>query len=209
MSSAVSLLDEGVQRLAEGIDDEANLAKPVMIEDVTTIEDKGRLHHGSVDALKVVFLELIPLCQDADGMAVLGRLIRILHDCDGLCLDRSLPGTWVIPLKFGGLQIRVDLVFSDLGIIDEQLGIVSQQPLADIDSWGLTGVASVLLESKAQHCNFLARDGIEHGLNDPLHKTLFLVVVDGDHLQTRELLTSHTIIKQDCIGTESRCWRPI
>ena len=40
-----------------------------------------------------------------------------------------------------------------------------------------------LFEGKAQDGNVLARDGVEHGLNNALHKALLLVVIDGHHLR--------------------------
>ena len=54
--------------------------------------------------------------------------------------------------------------------------------LADIDGGRLAGVAGVLLEGKAQDGYLLARDGVEHGVDDALHKPVLLVVVDGHHL---------------------------
>lgn len=42
---------------------------------------------------------------------------------------------------------------------------------------------SYLLEGKAQDCDALARDGVEHRLDDALHEPLLLVVVDLNHLR--------------------------
>ena len=73
---AVDLLDEGVQRLAQRIHDEADGAQPVVVQYVSAIKDEGRLDHGLVNGLVVIVLELHPLGQNHDGM-------RILHVCMG------------------------------------------------------------------------------------------------------------------------------
>lgn len=41
---------------------------------------------------------------------------------------------------------------------------------------------SHLLEGKAQNGNAFVGNGVEHGLDDPLHKPLLLVIVDLNHL---------------------------
>ncbi len=48
-----------------------------------------------------------------------------------------------------------------------------------------------LLEGKAQHGNLFAGDCVEHGVNHALHKALFLVVIDVDHLFAPPLRYEH------------------
>ena len=68
------VLEEGLQRLAEAIDDEANLAQPGMVERVAAVKQKGGLGHGGVDALVVVSPELIPLRHHAHSMRAVACL---------------------------------------------------------------------------------------------------------------------------------------
>lgn len=56
--------------------------------------------------------------------------------------------------------------------------------LAHVNGWGFPRVAGVLLESKAHNGNPLPGDCVEHGIDDALHKPLFLVVIDRHHLQS-------------------------
>ena len=46
-------------------------------------------------------------------------------------------------------------------------------------------LTSVLLESEAVDGNLLLGDGVEHGADHPLNKTLLLVVIHEDDLQQR------------------------
>ena len=59
-----------------------------MIEDIAAIKDKCWLHHRVIDALVVILLEGIPLCENAQGVTVLGGFIWILQDCDGVLLGQ-------------------------------------------------------------------------------------------------------------------------
>lgn len=73
-SCLVGLLQERVQRLAQGIHNETNLTQGIVVQNVAAIEDEGRLGHVIVDGLVVILLELIPLSQHTDGMSILGSL---------------------------------------------------------------------------------------------------------------------------------------
>ena len=48
----VSLLQR-LEDASDAMDLESDLAKSGMVQDVTAVEDEGRLHHGSVESLIV------------------------------------------------------------------------------------------------------------------------------------------------------------
>ena len=72
-----------------------------------------------------------------------------------------------------------------LRIINAETSIVTEQTLADIQCWCFSGVTSVLLEGKAKDGNLLARDCVEHGINNSFHKALLLIVIDQHNLHQR------------------------
>ena len=52
-----------------------------MIQDVAAIENEGGLDHALVDFGVVQRLELVPLCQHAQRVAALARVIRAARVC--------------------------------------------------------------------------------------------------------------------------------
>ena len=111
---AVGLLDEWVQRLAKGIHYEANLSQGFMVQQVTAVKDESRLHHAVIDALVVILLELIPLCEDCKAMCILTGCVGVLRNCDRVGLLGLAGLAWVVPLKLGGSQVCENLVSGDL-----------------------------------------------------------------------------------------------
>lgn len=61
--------------------------------------------------------------------------------------------------------------------------------LAHVNGGRLSGVAGVLLECEPQDGDLLAGYGVEHSIDDTLHKPLLLVVVDGHNLAIRKTLS--------------------
>mmetsp|Transcript_2128 Transcript_2128/g.4380 ORF Transcript_2128/g.4380 Transcript_2128/m.4380 type:complete len:217 (-) Transcript_2128:940-1590(-) len=152
-----------------------------MIQNIPSIKNESWLHHRVVDLLVVVVLELVPFCQHTNCMSSRDGLHWILCNGDVLHTCGSSMGHRVVPLKFGSGQISSDLLFFHLGVINVQISPVSHQPFAHIDGWRLTGVSSVLLESKAINGNFLLLNRVKHSRNDTFDKPLLLIVVHGDH----------------------------
>lgn len=89
-----------------------------MVQQVAAIKDKGWLHHGVVNALIVIRLELIPLCQNCQSMRIIACLIGVLSHSDCIGLLVLLAAAWVIPLKFGSGQVCEYLLPCDLKIKD-------------------------------------------------------------------------------------------
>jgi hypothetical protein len=62
--------------------------------------------------------------------------------------------------------------------------------LAHVDGWCLACVTCVLLECKTQDRDLLAGDGVEHSVDDALHKPLLLVVINRDNLSPHTCITT-------------------
>lgn len=87
-----------------------------MVQQVPAIKDKGWLHHGVINAFVVIFLELIPFCQDCKPMSIIACLVRVVTHSDCISLLGLFASTWVIPLKLGSGQVCKDLLTCDLQI---------------------------------------------------------------------------------------------
>ncbi len=87
MVGLISLLQEGVQWLAQGINNIANLTKGIMVEDVASIKDEGWLLHLLIHSLVVVCLEAVPLCEDANCM---GSVYCLIWISDSLQEDKAV-----------------------------------------------------------------------------------------------------------------------
>ncbi|GJN23258.1 hypothetical protein PR202_gb10892 [Eleusine coracana subsp. coracana] len=178
------VLEPGVQGLADGVDDEADLPQLLRVHDIAAVKHEGGLLHVVEDLLVVQGLELVPLSQDAQTVGALGGLIRVpdaahlLHGGGA----RRLQVHRVVPVELVHCQVPLDLVLSHLGVVDADLGLVTQKTLAHVDGRGLSGVTSVLLEGKAKDGDLLASHGVEHGRHHAVDETALLVVVDLDHL---------------------------
>lgn len=167
----VRLLQEGVQRLAQGIHNEANLPQSLVVEDVAAIKDEGRLLHLVVDLLVVVVPEDVPLSEDADGMCTINSSIRRLSHTDILQdVGRALAVVGPVPFELGGAHVTENLIRGNLRIKDGDMGTIANQALAHINGRSLTSVTSVLLEGKAIDGNLLPGDGVEHSRDDTLHE---------------------------------------
>ncbi|TVU44955.1 hypothetical protein EJB05_04419, partial [Eragrostis curvula] len=184
LSDCGHVLEPGVEGLADGVDDEADLPELLGVDDVAAIEDEGWLLHVVEELLVVQGLELVPLGQDAQTVGALGGLVRVpdaahlLHRSGA----RRLQVHRVVPVELVHGQVPLDLVLRHLGVVDADLGLVTQETLADVDGRGLPGVTGVLLEGEAEDGDLLAGHGVEHGGHDAVDEAALLVVVDLDHL---------------------------
>ena len=106
MPSAIGLLNEGIQRLAQAIDYETNVPQSLVVNDVPPIEAERGLLHAVEDALKVQVLELVPLRQDGDPVRIIAGAVGVLVEghvlTDG---DLCLVLVGMVPLKLGGGQV--------------------------------------------------------------------------------------------------------
>jgi hypothetical protein len=88
----------------------------------------------------------------------------------------------VIPIELVHRQVPLDLVLCHLGVVDADLGLVTEKALAHVNGRGLPGVTGVLLEGKPEDGDLLVGHGVEHGRHHAVHEPALLVVVDLDHL---------------------------
>uniref|UniRef100_J3LDJ5 Uncharacterized protein n=1 Tax=Oryza brachyantha TaxID=4533 RepID=J3LDJ5_ORYBR len=88
----------------------------------------------------------------------------------------------VVPVELAHGEVPLDLILSDLWVIDADLSLVTQQAMAHINGRCLPGVTGVLLERKAKDGDLLAGDSVEHGGHDTVDKPALLVVIDLDDL---------------------------
>mmetsp|Transcript_18080 Transcript_18080/g.33015 ORF Transcript_18080/g.33015 Transcript_18080/m.33015 type:complete len:264 (-) Transcript_18080:732-1523(-) len=206
MQKLVRLDKEGVEGLAEGVDDEADFAKLGVVENVASVEDEGRFGHLLKQLLVVVRFELVPLRHHADGMCVFGSVVGVplsTQITEGTSLGFAEVG--IIPGELGRAHIAVDLVGGDLGVIDTAMRSIIHEAFAHVDGGGFARVSRVLLEGEAIDGELLPRDRVEHGRDDALNEALLLVVVDvddlipvvGDVLQTKRF--AHVAEVQDVL----------
>ena len=132
----------------------------------------------------IQLLELVPLGDDTDAVGILAGLVGVPHH--GHLLERRgalrLQVLGMVPVEFVHGQVALNLVFSDLGVIDAEQGLVAQQAMADVDGGGFSRVARVLLEGESQHGDLFPGDGVEHGRHHALHESRLLVVIDRHDL---------------------------
>jgi len=179
------VLEPIVERLADGVDDEADLPELGGVDDVPAVEDERRLVHGVEHALVVERPELVPLGEDADGVRVARRLVGVRRDGDLLGQvggAERLQVARVVPVELVHGEVPRHLLPGHLRVVDADDGLVPEQAVADVDGRRLAGVPRVLLECEPEHGDLLAGDGVEHGGDDAFHEAALLVVVDPDHL---------------------------
>ena len=80
-----------------------------MVQQVTAVKDESRLHHAVIDALVVILLELIPLCEDCKAMCILTGCVGVLRNRDRVGLLGLAGLAWVVPLKLGSSQVCENL----------------------------------------------------------------------------------------------------
>mmetsp|Transcript_71734 Transcript_71734/g.156139 ORF Transcript_71734/g.156139 Transcript_71734/m.156139 type:complete len:226 (+) Transcript_71734:432-1109(+) len=143
-----------------------------MVQDVATVEDEGRLHHGGVELVVGQLLELVPLCQDHDRMCpVHGGRGRVLE------LQAALVHCQVVVL-----ELREGLLLLDLGVVDVDHGTVLHQHMANLQGRCFSHIASVFLEGEAQDCDFLVRHCVEEAGDDLGTEGGLLLLVHVHHL---------------------------
>ena len=171
----IELVGVGV---ANGMDLEANLSQGVVVEDVPSVENEGRLGHGGIDLLIVVGLELVPLGQDGQGVRAVAGLIGVRAGGDGI-LEA---GGVVLVDAAGVVHLDPHVLALDLGVEDVDLGPLLEQIADDEHRRGLADVAGVLLEGISEDGHLLAGGGVEHLGHHLLREALLLVVVHEDDL---------------------------
>ncbi|GAV65704.1 hypothetical protein CFOL_v3_09218 [Cephalotus follicularis] len=140
------VLQPCIQWLANRVHNKTNFSQLICIGNVPSIKDESWFLHVVIHPLVIKTLKLIPLCQNANSMGIPCCLIGIpnyahlLHSgwTHGLQVKR------MIPIELVHCKVSLDLVFSDLRIVYAQAGLVSQQPLAHVNGWGLSCVTSIL-----------------------------------------------------------------
>ncbi len=180
----LEILHPWIKRFADGVHDEADLAKRFHVQYVAPVEDESGFLHVVVDALVVQLLELVPFRDDANCVCIFRRLVRVPHHAHLLEGSRAL---WlqmlrVIPVEFVHCEIPLHLILCNLRVVDAQKSFVAQKAVADVDCWGFPCIACVLLECEPQNGDLLAGDSVEHGGNHALHESRLLVVVDLHYL---------------------------
>lgn len=160
------------------MDLEANLSKGVVVEDVPSVENEGRLGHGSIDLLIVIGLELVPLGQDGQGVRTVAGLVRVGARGDGI-LEA---GGVVLVDATGVVHLDPHILALDLGVKDVNLGPLLEQIADNEHRWSLADVTGVLLEGISEDGHLLAGGGVEHLGHHLLREALLLVVVHEDDL---------------------------
>jgi hypothetical protein len=149
---------------------ETDLDQGFSVKDQTTVEDKGGLVHRVVDLLPVQGLEFVPLGSNNNSVGTVTCGFGSLGDLDvllnGLGGDLSVVS-----------QVEHDSRLGNFGVVDADVGSFSSEVVDQSNSRGFSSVSGVLLESETKNGNFLASDGVEHGVNDLLGESVLLVFV--------------------------------
>ena len=106
-----------------------------MRQDISAVKDEGRLEHAVVDFLEVEILELVPLGEDSHGMGSITSFYGALHHNE-------------VGIGSRAKNIGTDLLFTDLRVVDVNLGSLGKEVAADGDGCSLAGVVGVLLEGE-------------------------------------------------------------
>ena len=116
----------------------------------------------------------------------MGSVASLVSIANGryIVLDQLLVPIGDLPFGIleGLKQIRLDLIFGNARVVDDQPSSFFEKISADVDSGGFSGVVGILLEGKPQHADLLVRHRMKHGANDPSRESFFLVVVHPDDL---------------------------
>ncbi|KAF8695571.1 hypothetical protein HU200_037420 [Digitaria exilis] len=157
-------LEPRVQRLADGVDDEADLPELPDVDDVASIEDERRPLHSIKDPAVVERPELFPLREHAQPVRSLSGLIRVPRHAH---LPRRVPQY---------------LLLAHRRVVHAHMSPVSQQPPAHVDRRRLPRVGDALLEREPKHGHLLSGHRAEHGRHHAAHEPALLVLVHGHHL---------------------------
>lgn len=168
-------VEAAVEGLANGIDDETDLAELLNVKDVTAIKDEAGLDHRGKDAVEVKLLVLVPLGGDDEGVGAVAGLLRAIGEGDVL-LKLNL-------VELAGIrEVGPDLLGGALRVGDHDLRLLLDETADNVNGGSLTSVTSVLLESKTEKGNLLGCDGVEETVDDAGDEALLLEVVHLDNL---------------------------
>mmetsp|Transcript_14966 Transcript_14966/g.22773 ORF Transcript_14966/g.22773 Transcript_14966/m.22773 type:complete len:237 (+) Transcript_14966:225-935(+) len=151
---------------------EAHVFQLAVLQDVSPIEDEGRLHHESFEFVVGIGSELVPLGQNHDGMCPIHRFLR-----SGLPNQAILIHLHVMVLEFYKC-----IFFLDFRIVDVNHSSVLQEHVAHGQCWRFPHIARVFLEGEAEDSDLLVRHGVEQAGNELGAKSLLLVLVHVHHL---------------------------
>mmetsp|Transcript_1737 Transcript_1737/g.4195 ORF Transcript_1737/g.4195 Transcript_1737/m.4195 type:complete len:222 (+) Transcript_1737:1007-1672(+) len=157
---------------------ESNLTQLGVIENVSSIEQKGRLGHGFVDTFIVQSLEFIPFRQNTHGVSLFtGR--------DGISRSHYIflqSGCVVLVDVACVVQLGPHVLTFDFWIVDVNLGLFLEQISQDKHARCFTNISGILLEGISQQGNLFSRHGVEHLLDNLFRKALFLIIVHENDL---------------------------
>merc|ERR1719384_2874101 len=153
--------------LSDGMHLEADVFQFPVVQNASPVEHEGWLHHLRMEILVWVALELIPLCQDNDGMRTIHRLIWRVRK------DQSV----LVDLHVVVLELAHGILFLHLRVVYMHDGSIVHQHFGHKYSGGLPHVASVFLECEAEHRDLLVGHCVKEAGDDAISEGLFLVLV--------------------------------
>lgn len=153
---------------------EADLDQSFSVKDQSTVKDKGGLVHRVVDLLPVQSLKFVPFSSDDDSVGTQTSVQGRVGDLD------------VLLNRFGGDlsvvgQVKHDRRLGDFRVVDADVSSLGSEVVHQGDGGGFSGVSGVLLEGETEDGDSLAGDGVEHGVNNLLGESVFLVLVHLDY----------------------------
>ncbi len=153
------------RRFANGIDVESDLEQPPVIEEVTSVKNKGGFFHIVVDFLEVQIAVLGPLGEKGQGVRPFCSFIWVFN---------------IFNLFVNAIEILLR-VGQGVRVGNAQMRLFFKQTLTDINRRSIASIPRVGLKRKPEHSNFFIHQRPEHGLKNLANEPVHLIVVDGNH----------------------------
>mmetsp|Transcript_18313 Transcript_18313/g.51686 ORF Transcript_18313/g.51686 Transcript_18313/m.51686 type:complete len:249 (-) Transcript_18313:637-1383(-) len=142
---------------------ETDVVQILVVQKRTSIKQKGRALHVSINALEVQVEKLVPIGENKNSVGVFAS-----------CVSVGMDGS---PRKhFNNLSMI------HLGIVHVHFGLLRHNTLHYRDGRRVTGIARIRLEGETEDRNMLTADGAEHFLHDGPHEALLAVLIHQQHL---------------------------
>mmetsp|Transcript_72493 Transcript_72493/g.125807 ORF Transcript_72493/g.125807 Transcript_72493/m.125807 type:complete len:204 (+) Transcript_72493:35-646(+) len=142
-------------RLTQRMSLKADFLELGHVKQVSPVKEEGWLHHGFIECLIVVLLELFPLSEDDNRMGT----------CDGFFWSLGPAELLVSDFHTVDLHLLHCTFPRHLRVVHVDQSAILHQHIADCERRRLTDIARVLLEGKTKNCNLLVRDCVEHGVD--------------------------------------------
>merc|ERR1712050_192779 len=116
----------GAAAFADGVHLEADVLERLVVQDSTSVKKEGGLQHLGIELVVGIPFELVPLCENDEGVCPVNRLLR--------CLRKDEP-VWV-HVHVVVLELCQRVLLFHLRVVDMHECSILQQHVADCDGRG-------------------------------------------------------------------------